>query len=135
MMAFIPVVMSTPEFLYHVEIGDEDGALTAHGLPTVCLFIFGKCRRTNRCACWPIPGNCSTLKYIRNKSTDCLLIPEQKRGLEPFMKATSGSRIFRTSIRETEGICGHMKNGIHPIGENQVGGRNSQPLGMQQRMN
>ena len=37
MMAFIPVVMSTPEFLYHVEIGDEHGALTAHNYQSAII--------------------------------------------------------------------------------------------------
>ena len=42
MVAFIPVVMSTPEFLYHVEMGDEQGSLTAHELANRLSFHFWK---------------------------------------------------------------------------------------------
>lgn len=40
MLDFIPVIMSHPSFLYHVEVGDEDGALTAHELANRLSFHF-----------------------------------------------------------------------------------------------
>ena len=40
MMALIPVVMTSPEFLYHIEVGDSDGALTAHELANRLSFHF-----------------------------------------------------------------------------------------------
>ena len=42
MVALVPVLMSAPEFVYHIEVGDADGALTAHELASRLSFHFWK---------------------------------------------------------------------------------------------
>ena len=42
MVAFIPVMMTSPEFVYHIEVGQEDGRLTTHELANRLSFHFWK---------------------------------------------------------------------------------------------